>query len=28
VRVRPLGYLEYLEVDIGFSNPALEVATA
>lgn len=28
VRVRPLGYLEYLEVDIGFSNPALEVAAA
>lgn len=28
VRVRPLGYLEYIEVDIGFTNPALEVATA
>lgn len=27
VRVRPLGYLEYIEVDIGFNNPALEVTT-
>lgn len=28
VRVRPLGYLEYIEADIGFSNPALEATTA
>jgi len=28
VRVRPLGYLEYIEVDIGFNNPALEAAAA
>lgn len=26
VRVRPLGYLEYIETDIGFVNPALEAA--
>ena len=28
VRVRPLGYLEYIEADIGFVNPALEAANA
>ncbi|MCS7069095.1 MAG: DUF2586 family protein [Meiothermus sp.] len=28
VRVRPLGYLEYIQVDIGFANPALEAAAA
>lgn len=27
LRVRPLGYLEYIETDIGFSNPALVAAS-